>query len=138
MFKKRQISTANDWSDTEGCKIYTVSVTDAHVDKDVYLHKLADVKKKRGLDWSSIPSFAIFHEGATLQYLVLVWWGNDNEMFVSVSVKELSGWVEDRDKYSFCLWDMEIFWAERNIFIETMYSGTPDIEAYKQLRWCQN
>ena len=48
-------------------------------------------------------------------------------MFTSVSVRENGRWVEDSNRYSFCVWDLEIFWAERNIFIETMYSGDPDI-----------
>jgi len=137
MFKKRHIKTQKGWSDDEGCKLYTVNAQNKPVDKSLYLPRLADMKRTRRLDWSSIPSFAIFHEGETHQYLVLVWWGNDNEMFVSVSVREPLGWIADQDKYSFCLWDLEIFWAERNIFIDTMYSGKPDIESYKQMRWFQ-
>ena len=99
-----------------------------------YLTQLQIIKSQKQLAWKHIPAFAIFHEGANAQYLVLAWWGNDNEMFISVSVREQSSWIVDSDKYSFCLWDLEILWAERNIFIETMYSGKTDLEAYRYQR----
>lgn len=138
MFEKRQIRTQNNWSDTDGCKIYTVSVSNKPVAQKAYKNQLIEIKKSRKRDWTNTPSFAIFHDGLIHQYLVFVWWGNDNEMFVSVSVKQDSVWLEDRNLYSFCLWDLEIMWAERNFFIETMYSGFPDINAYKRIRWRQS
>ncbi|MEM9903767.1 MAG: hypothetical protein AAF921_01930 [Cyanobacteria bacterium P01_D01_bin.44] len=134
MFKPRRIETLPDWLDPDGIKLYTVSATDEAVAQPDYLTQLAIVKAQKQLDWQHIPAFVIFHEGANAQYLVLAWWGNDNELFTSVSVREQSGWVVDSDKYSFCLWDLEILWAERNIYIETMYSGQTDLDAYRYQR----
>lgn len=68
---------------------------------------------------------------ATALYLVLAWRGNDNELFTSVSVKTESGWVEDASRFSFCLWDLEVFWWERNWFVETLYGLEPSLEAYR-------
>ena len=134
MFKPRRIETSPDWLDSDGIKLYTVSATGEAVMQTDYLTQLQIIKSQKQLDWKRIPAFVIFHEGANAQYLVLAWWGNNNEMFISVSVREQSGWIVDSDKYSFCLWDLEILWAERNIFIETMYSGETDLEAYRYQR----
>ncbi|MEM8808381.1 MAG: hypothetical protein AAGF01_20370 [Cyanobacteria bacterium P01_G01_bin.38] len=134
MFKPRRIETSPDWLDSDGIKLYTVSATGEAVVQPDYLTQLAIVKAQKQLAWKHIPAFVIFHEGANAQYLVLAWWGNNNELFTSVSVREQSGWIVDSDKYSFCLWDLEILWAERNIYIETMYSGQTDLEAYRYQR----
>lgn len=134
MFKPRCIETSPDWLDPDGIKLYTVSATGEAVVQPDYLTQLQIVKSQKQLAWKRIPAFAILHEGANAQYLVLAWWGNDNEMFTSVSVREQSSWIVDSDKYSFCLWDLEIIWAERNIFIETMYSGKTDLDAYRYQR----
>ncbi len=134
MFKPRRIETSSDWLDPDGIKLYTVSATGEAVMQTDYLTQLQIIKSQKQLDWKRIPAFVIFHEAANAQYLVLAWWGNDNEMFISVSVREQSDWIVDSDKYSFCLWDLEIIWAERNIFIETMYSGTTDLAAYRYQR----
>lgn len=92
------------------------------------------MKKSRNIPWFETPAFVIFHEGEESCYLVLCWWGNSNELFNSVSVLTQAGWVEDAGKYSFCLYDLEVFWSERNIFIETMYGGETDIEVYRSQR----
>jgi len=68
------------------------------------------------------------------QYLVLAWWGNENELFTSVSAKTESGWVEDASRYSFCLWDLEVFWHERNYFIEHIYCANPNLQSYRARR----
>jgi hypothetical protein len=91
---------------------------------------LALVTAQRGIDLS-IPGFAIMHDGASCEYLIVGWWQNDNELFVSVSVKEPNAWIEDMTKYSFCLWDMDVIWHERNSFIRHLYSGTKDLDAYR-------
>ena len=134
MFKPRRIETATDWLDPDGIKLYTVSATGDTVAQSDYLAQLGVVKAQKHINWPHVPSFAIFHAGANAQYLVLAWWGNDNELFTSVSVREPAGWVVDSDQYSFCLWDLEILWAERNIYIDTMYSGTTDLDAYRNQR----
>lgn len=67
-------------------------------------------------------------------YLVVCWWGNGNELFTSVSVLTSDGWVEQSERYSFCLYDMEIMWDERNIYIETIDCERPDLLAYQTRR----
>ncbi|NEQ42706.1 MAG: hypothetical protein F6K00_03730 [Leptolyngbya sp. SIOISBB] len=134
MFKPRRIETSSDWLDSDGIKLYTISATGKAVVKSDYLSQLQVVKSQKRVDWKCVPSFVIFHEGSNAKYLVLAWWENENEMFVSVSVREQSGWLVDSGKYSFCLWDLEILWAEKNIYIATMYSGKADLDTYRHQR----
>lgn len=134
MFKPRKIETESTWLDPDGIKIYTISARGETVDKSLFSGELQDAKKSRDIDWPTIPGFCIFHEGESFLYLVLAWWGNDNELFTSVSVLTKSGWVEDASRFSFCLYDLEVFWSERNIYIETMYSGNCSIERYRKQR----
>lgn len=134
MFKPRRIDTSADWLDSDGIKLYTVSATGDDVVQPPYLEQLQQVKSDKRIDWPRTPAFAIFHDGTSAQYLVLAWWGNENELFTSVSVREPSGWLTDSGKYSFCLWDLEILWAERNIYIETLYSGIQNLDAYREQR----
>lgn len=94
--------------------------------------RLAQVKAERGLDWANLPAFAIFHRGASFLYLVLCWWGNDNELFNSVSVLTEQGWVEDPRRFSFCVYDLEVMWFERQAFIKYLDLSTPDLSAYRQ------
>lgn len=66
-----------------------------------------------------------------MDYLVVAWWGNDNELFTSVSVTEEGTWIEDPSRFSFCLWDLEVIWHERNSFVRHMYSGKPSLVDYR-------
>lgn len=134
MFKPRSIDGQIDWLDETGIKIYTISASNNLVDQSKYLPRLKYVKASRKIDWNNTPAFVIFHDGADCDYLVLVWWANDNELFTSVSVKTEGEWVEDPNKYSFCLYDLEIFWAERNIYIETIDCEYPSLKKYQVLR----
>ncbi len=70
----------------------------------------------------------------SLLYLVLAWWGNDNELFVRVAVRESGTWLVGSDRYSFCLWDMEVMWFERQCYIDSMYSGSPNLQRYRAAR----
>ena len=65
---------------------------------------------------------------------MLAWWGNDNELFTSVSARSTQGWVEDPRRYSFCLWDLEVFWFERNRYVELVYRAAPDLDGYRAAR----
>jgi hypothetical protein len=134
MYHPRNICSDSSWLDADGIKIYTISAQQKTVDHGAYLPRLAEVKRSKSLDWSLLPAFVIFHDGASAQYLVLAWWGNDNELFTSVSVNTVSGWVEDPGRYSFCLWDLEVFWHERNFYIESIYCAQPDINSYREKR----
>jgi hypothetical protein len=131
MYQPRKISSLSPGSDADGLKLYTISASGAEVDTSGYREQLECIKKQKGLD-SSLPGFAIMHDGAGCEYLIVGWWRNDNELFVSVSAKKTNVWVEDATKHSFCLWDLEILWHERNSFIRHLYSGAPDLEAYRK------
>ena len=134
MFQPRQIESDPSWLDGDGVKIYTTSAFNKPVSHKDYLPRLAEVKASKALDWAATPAFVIFHDGASCQYLVLAWWGNGNELFTSVSVNTPAGWVEDPAKYSFCLWDLEVFWHERKFFIESIYCAKPDLHSYRCTR----
>lgn len=130
MYKLRKIYSLSPAFDTDGLKLYTISASGAEVDASRYQDRLAFVKSQKQID-SSVPGFAILHDGSACEYLIVGWWRNNNELFVSVSVKEHDVWVEDMTKYSFCLWDLEIIWHERNSFIRHLYSGTTNLDAYR-------
>jgi hypothetical protein len=132
MKARRYLRRSSEWPSPDGIKIYTISIEAGEVDQAPFWERLAIVKAQRTLDWSRIAHFAIFHRGQSCLYMVLVWWANDNEIFTSVSVqtRELM-WVEDPAKFSFCLYDMEVFWRERQVYLETMYGPAPDLRGYR-------
>jgi hypothetical protein len=123
-----------EWRDSDGAKLYTISVNEASVDQTPFMCRMDFVKSIRPVPWSQIPHFAIFHEGSAYRYLILCWWGNDNELFTSVSVLTDEGWVERPDRYSFCVYDLEVVWDERNAFIDTMDCKEPSLQCYQQRR----
>ncbi len=134
MYTPRKIESKPGWMDETGVKIYTISFSGRAVDQTPFHERLDHVKSGRAIDWQNTAAFAIFHEGANCHYLVLAWWGNDNELFTSVSAKYGDSWQEDPAHYSFCLYDMEIMWAERNIYIKTIDCENPSLHAYRTTR----
>lgn len=42
-------------------------------------------------------------------------------------------WVEDANKYSLCLYDLDILWNERNIYIDTIDCESPSLRQYQSL-----
>ena len=133
MFSKRKIEYLNDYKDPDEVKVYSISYSGEAVDESKYVARLSEVKNQKGLEWASVPAYAIFHDGEEREYLIFCWWLNGNELFHSVSVKENFGWVEDASKYSFCVYDLEIMWAERNFYIETIDCETQSIDEYRNL-----
>jgi hypothetical protein len=131
MFKPRKTVPLQSWSDPDHIKLYTISATDTAVAHPLFLAELTRLKYARPIPWAQIPAFAIFHAGATMLYLALCWWDNDNELFIAVSVQKNGRWIEDREKYSFCIWDLEVLWHERNSFIRHLYSGERNLTAYR-------
>lgn len=134
MFKPRKTRTGEDLCDADGVKIYTISASGEAVDLAPYREQLAQMKQHWRHDWRATAAFAIFHDGAGARYLVLGFWGNDNELLTRVAVKQGQEWLVDPDRYSFCLWDLEVMWEERNIFVETLYSGEPSLADYRSRR----
>lgn len=73
--------------------------------------------------------FVIEHQGKTLNYLIVGWWDNENELRVKVWVQQQGVWRAARDE-SFCVWDLQVMAFERNAFVDTLLQHTPDIPAY--------
>lgn len=134
MFQPRKIESHSSWTDADGIKIYTISASGMPVNQDGYALRLGEIKRQKNVDWATTPAFVLMHDGASCQYLVLAWWGNDNELFTSVSVITEAGWIEDPSRFSFCLWDLEVIWFERNCFIEHIYCASPSLENYRKSR----
>ncbi len=71
-------------------------------------------------------------------YLILCWWGRENEMpirtFVNVRHEDgsLEGWRAAQGDESVCVWDLDIIAHERNAYVEHVLSrpDAPDLEAY--------
>lgn len=67
--------------------------------------------------------FIIEHLASPLDYIVLCWWQNNNEMITRILVREAGApWRPTDGSESFCVWDLDIMWFERNAFIRTMLS----------------
>ncbi|MBX3381232.1 MAG: hypothetical protein KF805_14145 [Phycisphaeraceae bacterium] len=65
--------------------------------------------------------FIIEHLATPLDYLVLAWWQNKNEMITRIFIREAGApWRLSTGGESFCVWDLDIMWFERNAFIRTM------------------
>lgn len=125
MFKPRKIEK---YGLIKGVKIYSIVKDGKELEAEVFMERLEETWDKV-YDEDPI-GFGIFHEG-NIKYLVLVRWGNDNEIFPYVSIFKDGKWIEDMANYSFCLWDLEVFWNERNSYIKHVYSDSPDIEEYR-------
>lgn len=67
--------------------------------------------------------FLIKHQGATGDYLVAGWWSQQNELPMRVWVRADGTWRPAGPHESFCVWDLEIVWFERNAWVETMLTG---------------
>jgi len=134
MYQPRTIESDVHWIDIDGIKIYTISAANKPINISMFNKRLATVKSQSEVNWRETAAFAIYHDGENYKYLVLAWWGNDNELFTSVSVKIKHKWVIDPKQYSFCLYDMEVMWRERNIYIETMDCEVPSLIGYRVSR----
>lgn len=97
------------------------------------------------LAWSWLPrparatgrpgvGFAIAHQGRGADYLVLGFWDNENELPLRVFVRRGgdAGWRPAAENESFCVWDLELLWFERQAYVETVLSRpqAPDLDAY--------
>ena len=80
------------------------------------------------------PGAAILieHQGRDVDYLILAWWDRENELPLRIFVNEArEGWRPNRASESVCVWDLEVLWAERSAYVQTVL-GTPaqPVEAY--------
>lgn len=132
MYQPRLTYPLANLHDPHHIKLYAICADSQEADPVPFQTRLAQVKAEWGLDWVNLPAFAIFHRGSSFLYLVLCWWGNDNELFNSVSVLTEQGWVEDPRRFSFCIYDLEVMWFERQAFIRHIDLPTPDLPAYRR------
>lgn len=92
------------------------------------------LRKKRvpSLDGASL-AFAINHRGQGMDYFVFCYWSNANECFLDLQVREQhdgARWRQAEDE-SFCVWDLEVIWHERNAFVEHILApATPEPGRY--------
>jgi hypothetical protein len=78
--------------------------------------------------------FAIAHHGRTTDYVVLSWWDNENELPTPVFVRsEGRIWREGAGSESFCVWDLEVIWFERDAYVRTLLSGNPGDQSTRYL-----
>jgi hypothetical protein len=67
--------------------------------------------------------FVICHQGRGGDYVVLCWWDLENELPTRVFVRGEQSWRPARDGESFCVWDLEILWLERQAYVATLLGG---------------
>lgn len=118
-------------------KVYTVTLEGRDLEWAIYDQGLKAAEK-------ALPSppttekrpgvgFAICHQGKVMHYIVLCWWDNENELVTRVFVCKADGISEWREaeSESFCVWDLEIMWFERNAYVETVMStGEESVKEY--------
>jgi len=75
--------------------------------------------------------FAILHQGAASDFFVLCWWDGQIELPTRVCVRGREGWRPAAGGESFCVWDLRVFWWEREAYVATVLAGRQDgLEAY--------
>jgi hypothetical protein len=73
----------------------------------------------------------IAHQGKAVDYLVLGWWDNENELPLRVWVDTGLGWRAAEGSESICVWDLEVLWRERERYVaHVLAADPPDVEAY--------
>ncbi len=114
-------------------KCYAVTVPDAEVDPSAFTTgvELAINSLPQPARATGRPALGILiaHEGRGARYVVLAWWDRENELPVRVFVApadEGGAWRPARDGESFCVWDLQVLWFEREAYVETMLD--PEVE----------
>lgn len=117
-------------------KVYSVQFGARPVDwagfapgMDAALRELPEPDEARGCPGLA---FLIAHQGRTGDYTVIAWWDRENELPLRVFVRR-SGetWRPARGDESICVWDLEVLWAERQAWVETMLTpGGGGADAY--------
>jgi hypothetical protein len=78
----------------------------------------------------------IAHASTLSPYCILAWWSRENELPTRVFVLPPgAGWRPANATESFCVWDLEILWKERELYVDTMLAGA-DLGAASS-RYCE-
>ncbi|MFN9975158.1 MAG: hypothetical protein ACK58T_35230, partial [Phycisphaerae bacterium] len=88
-------------------------------------------------------AFVIHHIATPLDYLVVCWWDNENELLTRVLTRNAAAATRDpatpfrlSERESFCVWDMDIMWHERAAYVRHVLAGlrggvgSGDLNAY--------
>lgn len=131
------VRRAGDWR----LKTWSVVGDGAPVDWDTFAGGIA--LAERALPQPAVAEgrpgvgFLIAHQGRTANYTVLAWWDRENELPLRVFVdtdKRGDGWRTNRADESVCVWDLEILWAERQAYVDTVLrAGGGSVEAYLEI-----
>lgn len=113
-------------------KLYSISFDGSKVD-------WADFDRGLALVRSALPEpdveagrpgvgFVIAHHGEGIDYTVVCWWDRENELPTKVFARagaDRQGWRPASGGESFCVWDLEVMWAEREAYLDTHLMGEP-------------
>jgi hypothetical protein len=67
--------------------------------------------------------FVIAHQGRGMNYLILNWWDNENELFNRVFKRTFGNgehWHLATEGETTCVWDLEVIWFEREAYVNTV------------------
>ena len=70
--------------------------------------------------------FLIAHQGRGTDYLVLGWWDRENELPLRIWLGDRpaeAAWRPARGAESFCVWDLQVLWHEREAYVGTVRGG---------------
>lgn len=113
-------------------KVYEINVAGQQVCQQAFergidfgLTQLAD---KTSFEHAT-PGFMIKHAGQRYDYLIMAWWGNENECFIAVFIgdERQQSWRAAVDE-SFCIWDLQVIHAERNHFVNHILSSQGEVD----------
>jgi hypothetical protein len=84
--------------------------------------------------------FLIGHHGRTADFVVLGWWDNENELPLRVFVRPPGEhWRAAGPSESVCVWDLEVIWAERQAYVDTMLAdGTAEAYLARHGGWAED
>jgi hypothetical protein len=120
-------------------KLYSVQYAGTALERDVFAEGLA-------LALPTLPSpavtvqrpgvgFVVLHQGRGISYVVLAWWDRENEIFSRTFWRPFgadSYWREGAAGETACVWDLQVFWSEREAYLRHVLvrEGAPDLDAY--------
>ncbi len=124
-------------------KRYDISIDGAPVDEASYgrAMKMAEEVLPREAVAADRPGVGVMirHTGRAVEYLVVCWWENQNELIVRVFVRAMNDggkigreWRDAAGEYSVCVWDFAVLWHERGAYVRHVMTPAagPDLEAY--------
>ncbi|TAJ18979.1 MAG: isochorismatase [Planctomycetota bacterium] len=124
-------------------KLYTVRYADRELSNAALDYALsaagALLPQPAATDTRPGLGFAIHHAGRGMDFFVLAWWDEENELCIRVLARaqnDVREWREVRYHAVGCVWDVEIIAFERDAYVATVLAraGEPDLAAYLRMR----